>query len=127
MLCRVLFDLPIEINQNAVFDFIYIEDLCKIIDYFIDNNTGEKFYNIGAENHLDLLTIIEKIKKTSGKNFEVKIKNSRINKEYTCNNSRLRNELKDFEFTNIEVSIAELYNWYLENKENIKKEDLLRD
>ena len=125
IICRTIFDLPVEINQNAVFDFIYIEDLCKIIEYFIENKARYKFYNIGSEKHYNLLGIVEKIKKISGKDFEIKIKNPGMNKEYTCNNSKLREELKDFRFTEIETSIKELYDWYLENKDNIKKESLL--
>jgi UDP-glucose 4-epimerase len=112
-------------NQNAVFDYVYIDDLSRIIEYFIENETKEKFYNVGSENHLDLLTILNKIKKISGKDFEIIIKNPGINKEYTSDNSRLKSELKDFKFTDIDSSIKELYDYYLKNKENIKKEFLL--
>jgi len=126
IICRILFDLPVEINQNTLFDFVYVKDLARIIEYFIENNAKEKIYNIGAENHFELIDIANKIKKISGKDSKINIKNSGMNKEYTCDNFRLRNELKDFKFTNIETAITELYNWYLENKKTIKKEDLLK-
>lgn len=125
IICRIIFNLPVELNQNAVFDFVYVDDLCRIIEYFIENKAEHKFYNIGSEKHLELLDILRIIKKVSGKDFEIKIKNPGMNKEYNCDNSRLREELKDFRFSDIETSIKELYNWYLENKDNIKKESLL--
>jgi len=126
ILCRVLFNLPVEINQNAIFDFVYVEDLCRILEYFIEDNAKEKFYNLGGEKHFELIDIANKIKEISGKDFEIKIKNPGMNKEYTCDNSRLRNELKDFKFTEIEIAINNLYHWYLENKDEIKWENLLK-
>jgi len=126
IICRVLFDLPVEINQNAVFDFVYIGDLCRIIEYFIENNAKEKFYNVGAEKHIELVEIADKIRRISKKNFQIKIKMSGMNKEYTCDNSRLSKEIKNFKFTDIDKAINLFYDWYLENKENIKKENLLK-
>ena len=38
IICRVIFKLPVEINQNAVYDFVYINDLVKIIEYFIEDD-----------------------------------------------------------------------------------------
>jgi UDP-glucose 4-epimerase len=69
--------------------------------------------------------LANKIKDISEKNPEIKIKKSGMNKEYTCDNSRLMKEIKEFKFTNIEYSIKELFDWYLKNKDKIKKEDLL--
>ncbi len=125
IICRIIFNLPVEMNQNAVYDYIYVKDLCRIVEYFVNNESKYKFYNIGAEKHLELLDILKIIKNISGKEFEVKIKNKGMNKEYTCDNSRLKDELKDFKFGDMEIAIKELYDWYLENKENIKRENLL--
>ena len=33
-LCRVLFDMPIVINQNVRFDYLYVDDFIHILDYF---------------------------------------------------------------------------------------------
>lgn len=125
ILCRIIFDMPIEINQNSRFDFIDINNFCRIVDYFIEKNAGYKFYNIGAEKSYELVEILEIIKQATRKNFEYKIKNPLFGKEYTADNSRLMKELKDFRFTSIEESINELYKWYLENKDKIKKDSLL--
>ena len=125
MICRAMFDLPLEINQNMFLDYVYVEDLCKIIDYFIKNDVKGKFYNIGNGQHYDLLTIANKIKKIFGKDFRINVKKDGMNKEYTCDNSALIKELNGFKFTEIDDSIQTLYKWYLDNKENIDKESLL--
>lgn len=125
ILCRIIFDLPVEINQNAVYDFIYVEDLCRIIEYFILNDSKYKFYNVGSEKPCELVEILEIIKTISGKNFDVKIKKDGLNKEYTCDNSRLMRELKNFNFMEIDKAINSLYSWYEQNKIIIKKDNLL--
>ena len=114
VICRILFDLPVEINQNAIFDFVYVGDLCRILEYFIENNTKERFYNLGGEKHFEIIDIANKIK------------NPGMNKEYTCDSSLLKNELKDFKFTEMDEAIRLLYDWYLENKQSIKTEALLK-
>jgi GDP-L-fucose synthase len=41
-----LLHLPIIINKNVYFDYIYIDDLVKMIDWFIHNENKEKIYNV---------------------------------------------------------------------------------
>jgi GDP-L-fucose synthase len=59
IICRAIFNLPVEMNQNMLLDLVYIKDLCRIIDYFIENKAKHKFYNVGPPEHLDLLSIAE--------------------------------------------------------------------
>ena len=55
---------------------------------------------------------------------KVLIKKAGLNREYSCNNKRLTNELGNFEFTAFNDYMKELYIWYKENRKLIKK-DLL--
>jgi len=126
IICRALFDLPVEMNQNMLLDYVYIGDVCRIIEHFIEHEPKRRFYNLGSGEHMNLLALAEKIKQICGKDFEIKIKKEGMNKEYTCNNSRLVKEMPEFKFTPIEESLRELYAWYKDNKEKIKKDDLLR-
>ena len=45
-ICRTFFNLPISINQNVFFDYLYVKDLVKIVDCFIKRKPKNKFYNI---------------------------------------------------------------------------------
>ncbi len=104
--------LPIVMNQNVFFDYTYINDFVKIVDYFINHQVKHKFYNIGTGKRIDILIIANKINKISNKKSKITIKNIGLNNEYTCDNSRLANELKKFNFTDFDKSLVELYNWY---------------
>ena len=106
-------------------DYIYITDFCKIIEYFINNNPKEKFYNIGG-GRCDLLSLTEKIKRISKHDFNITIKKQGLDREYTCDNTNLLKELKNFKFADINITLKEIYDWYNLNKSNISKEELLK-
>ena len=46
---------PILLNQNVVFDFIWIEDFCKIVEFFIENQTKEKFVNVAPTEIIEIV------------------------------------------------------------------------
>ncbi|MEK7633216.1 MAG: NAD(P)-dependent oxidoreductase [Patescibacteria group bacterium] len=106
--------LPITMNQNVFFDYVYINDFIRIVDHFINHKAKYKFYNSGTGNKIDILTIAKKINLISDKKSKIIIKNKGWNNEYTCDNKRLKNELKKFKFTSFDESLKELYRWYKE-------------
>ena len=126
-ICRVLLGLPVSINQNANFEFIYIDDFIKILDYFVNHKGREKFYNIGSGCKDSLLDIGHKISDKSGQDTPIFIKQEGLNKEYTCNIDRLKREIPDLTFTSIEKGINQLFIYYSNKIKDIKKEDILFD
>ena len=119
--CKAVLSLPIVINQNKVFDFLYIEDLIKIVKWFIVNKPKKNVYNVCTGKVYDFKTTAEKIIKTSGKKLDIMIKAKDMGMEYSGDNSLLMNELKGFEFTPIDEAIRTLYDWYKVNKHNLDK------
>jgi len=120
---RVVLDLPITINQNVFFDYMYIDDLVRIVDWFIINNPNDNTYNICTGKINDLKTIAEKVLKISEKNLKIEVKKEGIGKEYSGDNSKLLKEIKGFEFTPMDESIKSLLDWHTENKEVILKSE----
>lgn len=111
--------LPITMNQNLFFDYVYIDDFIKIVDYFINHNAKYRFYNIGTGKKIDLRTISKKINLIADKKSKMVIKEKGLNYEYTCDNKKLLNELGKFKFAPFDESLNELYSWY----KNIWKEN----
>lgn len=118
-ICQNISKFPITINQNVFFDYVFIDDFVKIVDYFIDHKPKHNFYNIGTGKKIDLLTIANLINEVADKKSEIIVKNDGLNKEYSCNNQRLMDELGDFEFSNIKDSIKNLYYWYQKCQEKL--------
>lgn len=116
-----IFGLPIVINQNIFFDYIYINDLVKIIEYLINNDVREKIYNLCTSKTVDLISIANLVNQIGDNKSEIKILKQGVGKEYSGNNSRLLAELGDFSFIPIEQAIRELYNWHKANLDKIDK------
>ncbi len=106
---------PIVLNQNVKFDFLYIEDFCKIIEYFINNFTEEKFVNVTPTESIEIVDLAKIVNDFSDFKSEIIIKNPGMNREYTGDNSKLLNLIKDFKFTSYEDGIFYFY-------ESIKRE-----
>jgi GDP-L-fucose synthase len=117
--CKAVKGLPLTIRQNVVFDYLWIDDFCEIMDWFIENNPKYHTYNITTKNKIDLLTICNKIKDISGKDLPIYVCKEGMGFEYTGDNERLINELGGVEFTPIDKSLRELYLWYLNNEDKI--------
>ncbi len=126
-ICKTLFGLPITIRQNVYFDYLYIDDLIKILDFFIKGEVKYKNYNIGTGKPIGLLSIAEKVKAVSGGQSKIIVKNRGLGNEYTCNNGRLISEIGKFEFSDFDFDLGELYEWYKKMKSKLSKELLLSD
>lgn len=120
-ICKNILNLPITIKQNVYFDYLYIDDLVKMVDHFLTHKCGYQTYNIGRGEKIDLITIARLINKISKKPVEIMIKSKGLQNEYTCDTGRLRREMGKFEFTKIEDAIGDLYEWYDNNKSKIDR------
>lgn len=123
-LCRALFDMPIIINQNVRFDYLYIDDFVRMLSYFLEHDQQYRTYNIGTGHPIDLVTIAKRILAVTKKDLLITVVKPGLNLEYTCNTDRLRNEIRDLKYIDLDTTLLRLYNWYRKRKNTIQK-DLL--
>lgn len=114
-----LIGMPIVIYKNVVFDYLYMPDFLKILEYFIGHRTSIKHVNVTPTRTIDLLTIAKMINRVAAVKSEVRILNKGTNAEYSGNNSRLLKELGKFGFSPHEAAIAELYAYYAGNLDSL--------
>ncbi len=126
-ICRKIFGLPLIINQNVFFDYIYIKDLIKILEFFIENRPKEKFYNIGTGKPTDLLSLAKTVNNTDEKKQEIKIIYKELNNEYSCNTTRLKEFIGSYDFFTYQDAIKEMLEYYKNRKGEIDKKNLLKD
>lgn len=117
--CKALKNLPITIRQNVLFDYLYVEDFCKIIKWFIDHKIKYKSYNISSGKRIDLLTIANIVKSVSCKDIPIYICKEEFGNEYSANNNRILEEMGEFNFTSVKDAINDLYNWYKNHEKDI--------
>lgn len=126
-ICKSIFDLPITLKQNKVFDYLYINDLMPVLEHFIENNPTEKAFNITPNSSVELLQVAKLIKTIAKKDIEIIVAQKGFGIEYSGDNSLLNNEIKNLKFTLIESAIEQLYFFYVQNKNNINKNLLISD
>ncbi len=119
--------LPITIKQNVVFDYLFINDLIPIVSHFIDNNHQHSAYNITPDESISLTNIIDIINQIAETPSKVHIVNEGLNFQYTGNNSLLRQEMPEIQFTSYHEGIAELYDYYRNLREKINRKILIND
>lgn len=124
-----LFGLPIVINQNVYFDYLYINDLLRMVECFLDLNRQfkHKIFNAVRGETIDLLTVAQKINQISERPSEIIVKNPGLNIEYSASNGRLLSELGDFQYTPLEEALRELYAWYKGKLPEIDRETIEED
>ncbi len=108
---QVLNKETIEINQNVVFDYLFVEDMQKIIEYFIKNIPQDNIINITPDKSISLLEIAEIVNSFSGEKVDITIKNPILNNEYTGDNFLLRKNYPNINFTNIIDGLKKLYDY----------------
>ena len=127
MICKAVFDLPLTMKQNRLFDFLYIDDLMPILDYFISHDGKFTSYNVTPDSAIELYKAAEKVREISGKDLPIVVGKPGTGQAYSGSNARLRSEIPDLKLTNIDDAIGRLYQWYSDNKHTINKELLLVD
>ena len=110
----------ISINQNVIFDYIYIKDLCKIIKYFISHKPHNKIINVTPDKSISLLEIANIINKIDNPQVDIKILTAGMNNEYTGSNLLLKSEMPNFQFTDYEKGLKELFNIIKSEEQNEK-------
>lgn len=123
--CKAIKDLPITIRQNVYFDYLYISDFCKIIEWFVNHDLKYKEYNVTSGTKVDLLSLAQIILQKAGKKLPIYVCKDGLANEYTASNKRLLEEMGGFEFTPIEEAIFKLYEWYEKRQETIDLYSLL--
>ncbi len=108
---QVLNKEKIIINQNVIFDYLFVEDMIKIVNYFVEHKSQDKLINITPTKSCSLLEIAQLV---GGEQYGIEIKNPEMNNEYTGDNSLLFKNIRNPVFTPLEVGLEKLKN-YIQN------------
>jgi GDP-L-fucose synthase len=106
----------LKLNVNYYYDYLYTKDIGKIVKWFIENKPLYNDYNVCSGISRSFCSIAEIINSFDDNLLSIEIVNKDDFKEYSGNNSRLLNEIKNFEFTSFYDALKELFTWYKENK-----------
>ena len=118
--CKAVKNLPITIRQNVYFDYLYINDFCKILESFINiNDPRYHTYNITSGRRVSLIEIADMVKAVSEKDIPIYVCEEGLANEYTASNHRLIDEIGGYKFEDMEDSVKDLYQWYESKSDDI--------
>lgn len=117
--CHAISGMPISVHSNARADFLFINDLVKIVEWFIENKPRHQVYNVCSGTPFEYIDIANMINEIANTNLDVAVNNRKIVKDYSGSNLRLVEEMGGFEFTPMEQALSLLYDWYKKNKQII--------
>lgn len=123
-ICRALMDLPITIQKNVYYDYLWIDDLVNIMRWFLSHNPRYKHYNVCTGRKIDLYTLACMVRKITNVSCEIVVEKAGLKKEYTGDNSRLLEEIGEYKFADYYKTIETLVDYYGANLASINKSKL---
>tara|TARA_R110000824_G_scaffold109740_3_gene257552 strand:+ start:12732 stop:13634 length:903 start_codon:yes stop_codon:yes gene_type:complete len=123
--CKAVLGEDIIIKQDKRFDYLYIDDLTRIVNWVIESNPVERIYNVCSGTPEYYSNLAKHIIGISGKNLNIDIQTSKVGREYSGDNTLIKAEMKNFSLTPLSRSLREMYDWYDSHKSIIKKELLV--
>lgn len=108
---------PITIRQNCMFDYIYVADLGNIILELIEKKLSYHDYNVCSGKRISLSNIAQIIKEKMQNPYPIEISQKGWNREYTADNTRLLQEIGNFNFTSIENGINQQIEWQINTED----------
>jgi len=124
---KTLFKQPIEINQNVYFDYLYVDDLPPIIDYFLNHKPKFYDYNVCTGRKISLIKIAQTVNNISDYPSKIRLNHKGLNNEYSGSNKRLLKEIPSLKITSTKDGIKKLYDWYKKHLDIIDKQKIIED
>ena len=98
-----------------MFDYLYIDDLIIIMEWFLNQEPLYHHYNICSGRTVSLRDLADIIKEETGVNAEIRMNSEDWKSEYSGDNSRMIAETGGIALTPMRLSIREMMNYYKTN------------
>lgn len=117
--CKAVYGLPLTVRKDCYFNFLFIDDLVKITDSFINKTPEYHDYNACHDNEYLLSDLAKMVVEVSGKDLDIVMLSDERNLDYSASNKRLHGELPQLEITPMKRSLEMLYQYYSDNRGQI--------
>lgn len=118
--CKSLKGLPLSMRKNCYFDYLWIDDFCRLLELFLQIESPKYHtYNAVSGKKVSLYELAELVNEISGRERKLIVCNEGWANEYTASNERIMDELPDWKLTDMRMAVKLLYNWYKEHVSDI--------
>ena len=123
--CKAIMGMPLSVRQNVYFDYLWIEDFCRMADWCMNNELKYRTYNMVSGARVSLVELCGYVKKICQKELDVFVCREGLGREYTASNRRFLEECPGFAYTPVQKAVEKLYVWYRERAKEIDVYKLL--
>jgi GDP-L-fucose synthase len=122
--CRAVMNQSIVMKQNRRFDHLYMDDLARIVQWFLTASPKHHSYNVCSGASYEFMELAHLVRQAAGKQLDIVATSPGLGIEYSGDPSRLLAEMGDFHFTPIAQAIAAVYRWHDANRKLINPDFL---
>jgi len=115
MIYRNLTRQVMKMNQNMYFDYLYVDDLIPILEWFLTHEPKHHHYNVCSGQRLELMSLARMVTEETGLPGKIVVLREGLKPEYTGDNGRLVTELDELPATPIRTAVQKLIVYYEEN------------
>lgn len=119
MICKAMFDLPLTMNQNRMFDYLWVDDLMPVLEFVIENGLPFHSMNVTPDVSFALKDIAEIILFEMKKALPIVISKDGLGMEYSGDNSRMKSVLPNLQLTPLREGVRKLIHWYEANRSEV--------
>lgn len=124
--CKSLKGLPLTMRKNCYFDYLWIDDFCRMVEMLITiNKLKYHVYNAVSGIRVSLYDLAVIVNEIADEKRDIIVCSEDLANEYTASNKKIKSELENWEVTDIHTSVAHLYRWYKENIDEIDRYSLI--
>ncbi|HEX7809536.1 MAG TPA: NAD(P)-dependent oxidoreductase [Thermoanaerobaculia bacterium] len=124
---KTIAGVPLIIRQNVIFDYLWIDDLIRMLPRFL---SGERLFadvNATPTQSVSLTEIATAVLNEAQLPVEFEVETPGLNYQYTGDNRRLLQYCPGFAFTSIEEGVRKLFAYYRAHPELIDHDALADD
>lgn len=122
--CKAVYDLPLSIRQDCMFDYLFVNDLAPVVIWFLEHDPQFHDYNVCTGRPVSLREIADVVLEASGKTLPVVVAKEGWNLAYTASCGRLEAEMGPLRLHGFKDAVKELYAYYQAHKEEIPYDEL---
>jgi nucleoside-diphosphate-sugar epimerase len=126
-IAKTLAGIPITIRQDVVFDYLWIDDLIRVLPRFLEGERAFADVNVTPTASARISDIAAMVRRAAGQSPECEIELPGMNFQYTGANARLLELCPELAFTPPEEGVRRLFAYYRERIETIDREALEAD
>lgn len=109
---KTIVGLPLTIRQNVIFDYLWIDDLVRLLPRFLVGSRDFADLNVTPTDSVSLEAIATAILREARRPLDFDVESPGLNFQYTGDNSRLLQMVPNFAFTPIAEGVRRLFEHY---------------